>query len=93
MVSEKEINESLKNLFPICRSLTGEGNDRTINFLKKEILNGGKIKSIKSGENVFDWKVPPQWEIYDAYVINKFGKKIIDFKKNNLHVVSYSVPL
>ena len=92
MVSEKEINESLKNLFPICRSLTGEGNDQTINFLKKNILNGGKIKSIKSGENVFDWKVPQQWEICDAYVINKFGKKIIDFKKNNLHVVSYSAP-
>lgn len=90
MVSLKEIDKSLNDLFYICRSLTGSGNVQTIKYLIKNIINGGEIKSINSGKKVFDWKVPPQWEINDAYVKNKFGDKIIDFTQNNLHVVSYS---
>tara|TARA_B110000046_G_scaffold118347_1_gene125106 strand:+ start:449 stop:1798 length:1350 start_codon:yes stop_codon:yes gene_type:complete len=92
MVSLKEIDKTLNDLFYICRSITGEGNIRTIEYLIKNIIKGGEIKSIKSGKHVFDWKVPPQWEIKDAYVKNKFGEKIINFKNNNLHVVSYSDP-
>mgnify|MGYP003309179627 CR=1 FL=1 len=52
-----------------------------------------KIKKIKSGKKVFDWKVPEEWNVKDAYVLDKYGKKIVDFKKNNLHLVGYSIPI
>ena len=51
------------------------------------------VKTIKSGTNVFDWKVPPEWNITDAYIKDLDNNKIIDFKKNNLHLVGYSKPL
>jgi aminopeptidase-like protein len=60
--------------------------------LKKEIKNL-KIKKIQSGTRVYDWKVPPEWNIKDAYVQDKHGKKIIDIKNNNLHLISYSQPI
>ena len=52
-----------------------------------------KIKSIKSGKKVFDWKIPPEWDIKYAYVQDKFKNKIIDFKENNLHLIGYSSPI
>ena len=82
----KSIWEITKLLFPLNRSLTGKGNRETFSIIKKTILPNLEIKKIKSGSKVFDWKVPPEWNIRDAYVKNKFGKKIIDFNKNNLHV-------
>ena len=78
-----------KILFPICRSLTGIGVKKTLAVIKKEFPKL-KIKKIKSGTKVFDWKVPPEWNIRDAYVQDPLGRKIIDFKRNNLHLVSYS---
>ncbi len=78
-----------KILFPICRSLTGIGVKKTLAVIKKEFPKL-KIKKIKSGTKVFDWKVPPEWNIRDAYVLDPLGKKIIDFKRNNLHLVGYS---
>ena len=51
-----------------------------------------RIKRIKSGTKVFDWKIPPEWHVRKAYVMDKFSKKIIDFDKNNLHLVNYSTP-
>lgn len=80
-----------KKLWPINRSITGKGVRQTLKILKKEnsIL---KIKSIKSGTKVFDWKVPAEWEIRDAW-IKYNGKKILNFKDNNLHVVGYSHPV
>jgi aminopeptidase-like protein len=80
-----------KELFPICRSLTGSGNVKTLKILKREIPNL-KIKKIKSGTKVFDWTVPPQWDISDAYIKDQNNNRIIDFKKNNLHLVGYSKP-
>jgi len=88
----KSIWEIIKLLFPLNRSLTGKGNRETFSIIKKSILPNLEIKKIKSGNKVFDWRVPSEWNIRDAYVKNKFGKKIIDFSKNNLHVVSYSAP-
>ena len=79
-------------LFPICRSITGIGTRKTLNIIKNEFPSL-KIKKIKSGTKVFDWKVPPEWNIKDAYVLDKFKKKIINFKENNLHLIGYSKPI
>ena len=77
-----------KKLWPINRSLTGEGVRKTLKLIKKENRNL-KIKSIKSGTKIFDWKIPSEWKINNAWIKNK-NKKIIDFKENNLHVIGYS---
>ncbi len=89
----KEIyNLGKNNLFPICRSLTGLGNLKTLKIIKKKfkIL---KIKKFQCGEKVFDWKIPKEWNIKNAYILDKNKKKIIDFNKNNLHLVGYSSPI
>ncbi len=89
----KKFYELAKNkLFPITRSLTGKGVKDTLEIIKKEFPRL-KIKKIKSGTKVFDWKIPDEWNISDAYVIDKKGKRIIDFKNHNLHVVGYSIPV
>jgi aminopeptidase-like protein len=79
-------------LFPICRSLTGNGVRKTLKIIKKN-FPALKIKKIKSTTKVFDWHIPYEWNISDAYVTDKNGLKIIDFKKNNLHLVGYSRPI
>ena len=81
-----------KKLFPINRSLTGKGSLKTLKIIRSEIPNL-KIKKFKSGKKVYDWKIPSEWNAYDAYVKDKRGRKIIDFKKNNLHLVGYSKPI
>ena len=81
-----------KTLFPLNRSLTGKGIKNTLKIIKKEFPKL-KIKKIKSGTKVFDWRIPQEWNISDAFIIDKNGNKIIDFKKNNLHVVGYSKPI
>ena len=87
-----DINQMIDDLFPLNRSLTGNGNWETLKYLQKNILKDSEIKKISSGSQVFDWTIPPEWNVYDAYVKNKHGKKIIDFKENNIHLVSYSEP-
>jgi aminopeptidase-like protein len=79
-------------LFPICRSITGRGARKTLKILKKE-FPALKIKNIDSGKKVYDWRVPSEWNINDAYILDKNEKKIVDFKDSNLHVVSYSQPI
>ena len=79
-------------LFPICRSITGQGIKKTLSIIKRQFPKL-KIVKIKSGTKVFDWKVPPEWNIFDAYIVDENNKKIIDFKKNNLHLVGYSIPV
>ncbi len=81
-----------KKLFLICRSLTGKGVRKTLKIIQEEFPNL-KIRKIKSGTKIFDWVIPPEWNIFNAFVEDKFGNKIIDFKKNNLHLVGYSIPI
>ena len=81
-----------KELFGICRSLTGIGVRKTLKIIKREIPLL-KIRNIKSGTKVFDWNVPPEWNVKNAYVLDKNNNKIIDFNKNNLHLVGYSFPI
>lgn len=81
-----------RKLFPICRSITGEGVRQTLKVLQEQFdkLN---IYEVPSGTHVFDWTVPKEWNIKDAYIENSKNERIIDFKKNNLHVVGYSLPM
>ena len=77
-----DINKYLKKLFPINRSLTGIGNKQTINILNEIVpLN---IREIKSNTQVYDWTIPPEWKINGGYIKNAKGKKIVDWKNNNL---------
>jgi aminopeptidase-like protein len=81
-----------QELFPICRSLTGDGVRETLAIIGRE-LPGLAVHEVPSGSQVFDWIVPPEWNIRDAHVIGPNGDKVIDFKASNLHVVSYSTPV
>ena len=79
-------------LFPINRSITGKGIVKTLKIFK-QIHPKLKIKYFKSGKKVFDWIIPSEWNVKNAYVLDQEGKKIIDFKKNNLHLMGYSIPV
>lgn len=81
----------MKEMFPICRSITGNGVRQTMDCIKKHIPL--EIHEVPTGTEVFDWTVPKEWNIKDAYVKNSKGERVIDFKKSNLHVMSYSVPV
>ena len=92
MSINKYYNLARYQLFPICRSITGKGLRNTLEIIKREFPKL-KIFNVRSGTKVFDWKVPSEWNITDAYVKDKYNNKIIDFKINNLHLVSYSIPI
>ena len=87
----RELDSLLKRLFPICRSITGNGVRETLSILAEHLPL--KIHEVRSGTKVFDWTVPKEWNIWDAYIKDPSGKKIVDFKKNNLHVMGYSTPV
>ena len=92
MTINKYYNIAKTKLFPITRSLTGDGVKKTLKIIQEE-LPKLKIKKFKSGTKVFDWNIPEEWNVTDAYVIDKYNNRIIDFKKNNLHLVGYSIPI
>jgi aminopeptidase-like protein len=81
----------IEELFPICRSITGDGIRETLRRLSCQIpLN---IVEVPSGTHVFDWTVPNEWNIRDAWIANSRGERVVDFAASNLHVVNYSVPV
>lgn len=90
------IGVSLYNLcvemFPYCRSITGNGVRQTLTALQK-VCPAIQIHEVPSGTKVFDWTIPKEWNIRDAWIKNPSGEKILDFKQSNLHVVGYSLPL
>ena len=92
MTVKKYYQLAKHSLFPICRSLTGNGVRKTLKIIKREFPKL-KICKIRSGTKVFDWNVPPEWNVKDAYILDKNNKKIVDFKNNNLHLVGYSIPI
>lgn len=86
-----EMYDFISRLYPICRSITGNGVRQTLKIIGEHInLSSNEVPS---GTKVFDWEVPREWNIVDAYIKNSRGVKIVDFKKSNLHVLNYSVPV
>ena len=81
----------IETLYPICRSITGAGSRQTLQLIAQQI--GLEVSEIPTGTQVFDWVVPEEWNIRDAYIEDMSGNKLIDFKVSNLHVVSYSMPI
>ena len=85
------LEKTFDELFPICRSITGDGYRKSFDIIKKFI----PFKKYKypTGKKVFDWKVPYEWNIKTAYIENLKGKKVVDFSHNNLHIMNYSTPI
>ena len=86
----KQLFDCITDLFPICRSITGDGVRETLARLARVVPL--TTHEVPSGTPVFDWTVPDEWNIRDAYVKNARGERVIDFRRSNLHVVNYSVP-
>ena len=89
--SEFEIYDLIQELFPICRSITGNGVRNRCGCYNG--LIPVEIHEVPSGTSVFDWTVPNEWNIRDAWIKDASGTKVVDFQRSNLHVVSYSVPV
>jgi aminopeptidase-like protein len=86
-----ELYSFIKELFPICRSITGNGVRETLKIIKNHIQI--EIHEVPSGTKVFDWTIPKEWNIRDAYIKNSNGEKVVDFQKSNLHILQYSIPI
>ena len=86
-----EMHELISELFPICRSITGDGFRETLRRIGRVVPL--KIHEVPTGTKVFDWTVPREWNIRDAYVKDGAGRRVIDFRTSNLHVVNYNVPV
>lgn len=87
----EEIHRFAADLYPICRSITGDGIRRTLASIQDRIPL--QISEVPTGTSVFDWTVPKEWNIRDAYIKDARGKRVVDFQQNNLHVLNYSVPV
>ncbi len=86
-----EIYDLIQELFPICRSITGDGVRESLRLLQRVIPV--EVCEVPSGTSVLDWTVPKEWNIRDAWIKDSFGTKVVDFQRSNLHVVSYSLPV
>lgn len=86
-----ELHRLIGELFPLCRSLTGDGVRETLKILSRYIPM--QVHEVSSGTEVFDWTVPKEWNIDDAYIKNAKGERVVDFQESNLHVMGYSIPV
>src|SRR6267142_2035040 len=87
----RELYDLVAALYPICRSITGDGVRQSLRLLQQRVPLS--LREVPTGTQVFDWTVPKEWNIRDAYVMNSNGERIVDFRQNNLHVVNYSIPV
>ncbi len=87
----KAMYDMAARMYPICRSITGDGVRSTLKIVSQVIPL--QVHEVPSGAQVFDWVVPREWNVRDAYVANSRGERVIDFKKHNLHVLNYSSPI
>jgi aminopeptidase-like protein len=87
----EQLHADATRLYPLCRSITGNGVRQTLQIVQQQIPLS--VHEIPSGTTVFDWEVPLEWNIDDAYVADTDGRRVIDFRLHNLHIVSYSEPL
>lgn len=88
---EIETQEVLEDLFPLNRSLAGDESRKTLKYLNGVIPL--RLKHIQTGSKVFDWEVPPEWFVQEGWIVGRSGTKLVDFKQNHLHVISYSAPV
>ena len=85
------MHDFIRRLYPICRSITGDGVRETLRIIQE--LLPIEIHEVPSGTKVLDWTVPKEWNIRDAWIKNAAGERLVDFRKLNLHVMSYSLPV
>src|SRR3990170_5227236 len=94
-LSESRVGEEMyrfiAELFPICRSITGDGVRETLRKVGGHVPL--EIHEVPTGTQVFDWTIPKEWNIKDAYIKNYRGDRVVDFRQSNLHVISYSLPV
>jgi aminopeptidase-like protein len=95
MVDGAAILRFIEEIFPICRSITGDGVRRTLAAIGRVLEPCGDLalSEVESGTPVLDWHVPPEWNVRDAYIADVHGRRVVDFGVSNLHLVSYSVPV
>jgi aminopeptidase-like protein len=87
----EEIYQLVRELYPICRSITGDGVRQTLAALQRFVPLA--VHEVPVGTRALDWTIPPEWNIRDAYIKNRLGERVIDFHHSNLHIVSYSEPV
>lgn len=86
-----EMHALVTKLYPICRSITGDGVRQTLRLLQEQIALD--VTEVTTGTRVFDWTIPKEWNVREAFIKGPDGRKVVDFADSNLHLVSYSVPL
>src|ERR1051326_2692490 len=86
-----DMHALIARLYPICRSITGDGVRETLRILCEQIPLA--VREVPTGTQVFDWTVPKEWNIRNAWIKDATGQKLVDFQKLNLHVVGYSSPI
>ncbi len=85
--------ELVRELYPICRSITGDGVRQTLAVIEKHLPQPLQRSEVATGTQVLDWAVPNEWNIRDAWIARRDGTRVVDFRASNLHVVNYSVPV